>query len=84
MNTSGLTSKAQSISSAQSIQNGSGLGNRDVVSAINSLGLRLDDLSDKMSKLKVVTDTGVLVGQILPEMDYQLGRKVMWEERGMR
>ena len=84
VNTSGLTSKAQSISSAQSIQNGSGLGNRDVVSAINSLGLRLDDLSDKMSKLKVVTDTGVLVGQILPEMDYQLGRKVMWEERGMR
>lgn len=84
VNTSGLTSKAQTISSAQSIQNGSGLGNRDVVSAINSLGLRLDDLSEKMSKLKVVTDTGVLVGQILPEMDYQLGRKVMWEERGMR
>lgn len=84
VNTSGLTSKAQTISSAQPIQNGSGLGNRDVVSAINSLGLRLDDLSDKMSKLKVVTDTGVLVGQILPEMDYQLGRKVMWEERGMR
>ena len=84
LNTSGLTSKAQTISSAQPIQNGSGLGNRDVVSAINSLGLRLDDLSDKMSKLKVVTDTGVLVGQILPEMDYQLGRKVMWEERGMR
>lgn len=84
LNTSGLTSKAQTISSAQAIQNGSGLGNRDVVSAINSLGLRLDDLSEKMSKLKVVTDTGVLVGQILPEMDYQLGRKVMWEERGMR
>lgn len=84
VNTSGLTSKAQTISSAQPIQNGSGLGNRDVVSAINSLGLRLDDLSDKMSKLKVITDTGVLVGQILPEMDYQLGRKVMWEERGMR
>ena len=84
VNTSGLTSRAQTISSAQPIQNGSGLGNRDVVSAINSLGLRLDDLSDKMSKLKVVTDTGVLVGQILPEMDYQLGRKVMWEERGMR
>ena len=83
-NTSGLTSRAQTISSAQPIQNGSGLGNRDVVSAINSLGLRLDDLSEKMSKLKVVTDTGVLVGQILPEMDYQLGRKVMWEERGMR
>ena len=81
-NTSGLTSRAQTISSAQPIQNGSGLGNRDVVSAINSLGLRLDDLSEKMSKLKVVTDTGVLVGQILPEMDYQLGRKVMWEERG--
>ena len=84
VNTSGLTSRAQTISSAQPIQNGSGLGNRDVVSAINSLGLRLDDLSEKMSKLKVVTDTGVLVGQILPEMDYQLGRKVMWEERGMR
>ena len=82
VNTSGLTSRAQTISSAQPIQNGSGLGNRDVVSAINSLGLRLDDLSEKMSKLKVVTDTGVLVGQILPEMDYQLGRKVMWEERG--
>lgn len=81
-NTSGLTSRAQTISSAQPIQNDSGLGNRDVVSAINSLGLRLDDLSEKMSKLKVVTDTGVLVGQILPEMDYQLGRKVMWEERG--
>ena len=84
VNTSGLTSRAQTISSTQPIQNGSGLGNRDVVSAINSLGLRLDDLSEKMSKLKVVTDTGVLVGQILPEMDYQLGRKVMWEERGMR
>lgn len=84
VNTSGLTSRAQTISSAQPIQNGSGLGNRDIVSAINSLGLRLDDLSEKMSKLKVVTDTGVLVGQILPEMDYQLGRKVMWEERGMR
>ena len=48
--------------------------NSDVVKAVGELGGRLDRLGEAVSSMRIVMDTGALVGQTAPAMDKQLGR----------
>jgi hypothetical protein len=54
-----------------------------VVSTINALRSEVSNLGDKVGKLQVVMDTGVLVGQIATPIDEALGRKAYLRERGV-
>jgi hypothetical protein len=67
-----LTSKIQELSSSS---------NSKVVKAIESLKGDIGTLADVMGALKVVLDTGTLVGAIAPEMDRSLGRLSVYDGR---
>jgi len=56
--------------------------NRDIVSELQSLSKRFDDLSSAVSNMQVVLDTGVLVGQTASQMDAQLGTYASRRGRG--
>ena len=57
--------------------------NSDVVNAINSLKGDVISLKDSMANIKMVLDTGTLVGAMTPAMDKKLGIRKMYLERGM-
>lgn len=73
---------ARAITS-QTNQNGSVMNSKEIVQAINSIEARIDALSNSMAQMKVVLDSGAMVGQMLPQIDYQLGLKAMYNERGI-
>lgn len=56
--------------------------NRDIVNAVEALGGKFDDLNKSVSSMKVVTDTGALVGQISTKMDKSLGQQAVYKGRG--
>ena len=56
--------------------------NRDIVSELQNLSKRFDDLSAAVSNMQVVLDTGVLVGQTASQMDAQLGTYASRRGRG--
>jgi len=62
-------------------QTGTG-DNRDVVNAIGTLTARFDNLSDAVANMKLVLDTGTLVGQMGAKMDKQLGVLAGRRDRG--
>lgn len=55
----------------------------NVVSAIQDLQSDVCDLNDNMANMRVVMNTGELVGALSPGMDKSLGDRAMYEERGI-
>lgn len=69
------TSTAQKLENARREEaNANSYDNSDVVSAIAALGSRMDAVGDSVANLKLVTDTGKLVGELAPGMDEALGK----------
>lgn len=54
----------------------------DVASGVTGIDEKIARLSDLMTNLQVVMETGALVGQIAPAMDRQLGRRASRANRG--
>ena len=77
---------AQSIS-GYSNQNGipvkTSNDNSDVVTAIGQLGDRVDKMGEKLSKLKLVLDSGKTVGELTPGFDSSMGKRSLLAERGV-
>lgn len=67
---------------ASGIQNEITVDNKDVVSAIRELRGDMGELADRFSKLQVILDTNVLVGQLTDPMDTALGSRVNRRKRG--
>lgn len=59
------------------------VNNREVVQAINDLGERLDNMAQSIENLKLVTDTGALVGQMEGKIDQRLGVRQKYKDRGI-
>ena len=59
-----------------------GLNNKDVVNELQTLAARFDDLNEAVSNMKVVLDSGELVGATSHKMDSQLGELAMRRGRG--
>ncbi len=57
--------------------------NDDVVNAIGELRNDIRIMSDTMSKMQVVMDTGTLVGTIVRPMDSALGQLSVYKKRGI-
>lgn len=57
-------------------------GNADVVDAIAILRGDVSDLADAITKMRVVMDSGTVVGELLPQIDSGLGRKAALSGRG--
>lgn len=69
------TSMAQKLEAARREEaNSNAYDNSDVVNAITALGSRMDAVSDSVANLKLVTDTGKLVGEMAPGMNEALGK----------
>ena len=54
----------------------------DVASGVTGIDEKIARLSDLMTNLQVVMETGALVGQIAPAMDRQLGKRASRANRG--
>ena len=59
-----------------------GTNNKDVVSELQMLAGRFDELNEAVSNMKVVLDSGELVGATSHKMDSQLGELAMRRGRG--
>lgn len=57
--------------------------NDKIVDAIGTLRDDISTLADVMRNMKLVMDTGALVGAITPEMDKSLGKIAAYSKRGM-
>lgn len=58
--------------------------NSSISSTINDLSTKLDNLAYAVTNMKIVMDSGTLVGQIVDPMDQALGKRVSYTERGNR
>lgn len=58
-------------------------GNEKVVSAIEELRADIDEMTQVLSNLQVVMDTGATVGALAPAMDKELGRRLTRKTRGV-
>lgn len=56
--------------------------NSNLNSTIEALNSRIDQLSQTISNMKVVTETGALIGEILPGIDKGLGKRAAAARRG--
>ena len=56
--------------------------NNNVVKAIGELRNDMSVLANTMSKLKIVMDTGTLVGALVGPLDSSFGQRVIYEGRG--
>jgi hypothetical protein len=59
------------------------LDNDNVVKAIGELRNDMSVLANTMSKLKIVMDTGTLVGALVGPLDSSFGQRVIYEGRGI-
>ena len=59
------------------------MDNSDVVSAVNSLKTDIDGLKEAMTNIRMVLDTGTMVGAMTPMIDQQLGMRQVYAGRGM-
>lgn len=64
-------------------QNGMAVNNNDVVDAISTLRSDVTSLAGIISNLKVVMDTGTLVGTLTAPLNTALGRQAVYEGRGI-
>jgi hypothetical protein len=58
-------------------------GNRDVVNALNVLSGNVAQYTDAVRNMRIVMDSGTLVGEIGEAMDYRLGSIDNYRQRGM-
>lgn len=65
------------------LQNGVNVNNADVVSELGKLRGDVNALNENMSKMKVIMDTGALVGQMSSPLDISLGKQAMLKQRGV-
>ena len=59
------------------------MDNTDIVSAVTSLNEEVATLKDVMANIKVVLDTGTMVGAMTPAIDQQLGMRQVLAGRGI-
>ena len=59
-----------------------GINNKDVIAELQSLADRFDNLNEAVTNMKVVLDSGELVGATSRKMDNQLGELAMRRGRG--
>ena len=59
-----------------------GTDNQNVVDAITRLASRFNHLSEAVSHMQIVLDSGTLVGETHAQMDQQLGFTAAMRERG--
>jgi hypothetical protein len=59
-----------------------GTDNQNVVDAITRLESRFNNLSEAVSHMQIVLDSGTLVGETRAQMDQQLGFTAAMRERG--
>ena len=57
--------------------------NSNVVDAVVSLKSDVTSLKDAMTRIKIVLDTGTMVGAMAPDIDRQMGVRRMYAERGI-
>lgn len=62
-------------------QNGNHNGSPDVVNAIHELNVRINEMSDAITHMKIVLDSGAMVGQMETEMNRRLGVQMTYAER---
>lgn len=59
------------------------MDNSDVVSAIDSLKTDINSLKDTMTNIRMVLDTGTMVGAMTPMIDEALGKRMVYAGRGI-
>lgn len=59
------------------------MDNADIVNAVNSLKEDMISLKDAMTNIRVVLDTGTMVGAMTPMIDHQLGMRQVYAGRGI-
>ena len=59
------------------------MDNSDVVSAIDSLKTDISSLKDAMTNIRMVLDTGTMVGAMTPMIDQELGMRQVYAGRGI-
>ena len=59
------------------------MDNSDVVGAIDGLKTDINSLKDAMTNIRMVLDTGTMVGAMTPMIDQQLGMRQVYAGRGM-
>lgn len=57
--------------------------NDDVVKAIDGLRRDMSEMGEAIRRMKVVLDSGTLVGEMADKIDTKLGRKMVYEGRGI-
>ena len=57
--------------------------NSDVVKAVNEVTKQVDILGQQVTNMKMVMDSGVMVGALASKMDKKLGRSAAYKERGI-
>ena len=75
--------KLDADTALRATQNGINVNNGDVVSSILSLKKDISELNRTVGNMKVVMDTGALVGQISSPLDTSLGRQTLFKQRGI-
>lgn len=68
--------------SKSGIQNEVHINNDGVIKEINNLRKDISQLSDTVGRMKIVMDTGELVGAIATPIDRALGRQSVYIKRG--
>ncbi len=58
------------------------VNNDDVVQELRSLRSEMADMTARLERMRVVLDTGTLVGEMADPMDAALGRKQVYRGRG--
>ena len=75
-------SSSAAFNSSHSVKRDIKVDNTDVVKEINALKGEVASLNGVISNLRVVMDTGALVGSIASPMNAALGRMAIYERRG--
>lgn len=73
---------ALSINDLYEYNNSVTVKNDDVVGAIKTLRADVNDMSKKMERLRVVMNTGALVGELVDPIDNELGKRMISRRRG--
>lgn len=70
------------VGSVASVRNGN-TSNSDLAAAVDALNLRMDQLGNAIANMRVVTDTGAVIGAITSGVDERLGENQYYSSRGL-
>lgn len=87
-NVSGISDRFTNYSYNQNEQLSKSIGknkndNSDIITAIGDISNDITSLKDSIASIKIVLDTGTLVGAMTPAVDKRLGVRKMYAERGI-